>query len=150
MSAAVTPSGKASPSRIGGEVLKSDGYKTESYKPPLINPYDVPTADQLMTRLPGEDLYSGMTPAQRAAQKLMRGLSHHLRQIAGGVNVHFVSHVLSSSLLQVDAEVAQRNLHVRSGGVGGQHQCVGEELAGEGHDAGLARRDIRSKGGERT
>ncbi len=29
------------------------------------------TADQLMTRLPGEDLYSGMTPAQRAAQKLM-------------------------------------------------------------------------------
>lgn len=24
-----------------------------------------------MTRLPGEDLYSGMTPAQRAAQKLM-------------------------------------------------------------------------------
>lgn len=57
--------------RIGGQVLKANGYKTESYAPPLINPYDVTTADQLMDRLPGEDLYSGMTPAQRAAQQLM-------------------------------------------------------------------------------
>lgn len=57
--------------RVGGEVLKSQGYQTESYKPPLINPYDVTTADQLMQRLPGEDLYSGMTPAQRAAKKLL-------------------------------------------------------------------------------
>ena len=31
----------------------------------------IAAADQLLTRLPGEDLYSGMTPAQRAAQKLM-------------------------------------------------------------------------------
>ena len=57
--------------RVGGKVLKANGYQTESYKPPLINPYDVTTADQHMTRLPGEDLYSGMTPAQRAARKLM-------------------------------------------------------------------------------
>lgn len=57
--------------RVGGQVLKASGYRTESYKPPLVNPYDVTTADQLMTRLPGEDLYSGMTPAQRAAQQLM-------------------------------------------------------------------------------
>jgi len=57
--------------RVGGQVLKDEGYKTESYKPPLINPYSITTADQLMTRLPGEDIYSGMTPAQRAAQKLM-------------------------------------------------------------------------------
>lgn len=56
--------------RAGGQVLESSGYKTESYAPPLVNPYDVTTADQLMTRLPGEDIYSGMTPAQRAAQKL--------------------------------------------------------------------------------
>lgn len=56
--------------RAGGQVLEGKGYTTQSYKPPLINPYDVTTADQLLTRLPGEDLYSGMTPAQRAAQKL--------------------------------------------------------------------------------
>ena len=56
--------------RSGGQVLKDGGYKTESYKPPLVNPYDISTADQLMSRLPGEDIYSGMTPAQRAAQQL--------------------------------------------------------------------------------
>ena len=55
--------------RIGGKVLVSKGYETLSYEPPLINPYDITTADQLMTRLPGEEMYSGMTPAQRAAQK---------------------------------------------------------------------------------
>jgi hypothetical protein len=55
--------------RAGGEPLSDRGYKTESYKPPLINPYDITTADQLMARLPGEDLYNGLTPAQRAAQK---------------------------------------------------------------------------------
>ena len=57
--------------RAGGEVLKASGYQTESYAPPLINPYDVSTADQLMERLPGEDLYSSVTPAQRGAQQLM-------------------------------------------------------------------------------
>ena len=57
--------------RAGGQVLRESGYETKSYKPPLINPYDLTTADRLMARLPGEDMYSGMTPAQRAAEKLM-------------------------------------------------------------------------------
>lgn len=57
--------------RVGGQILKDNGFKTESYKPPLINPYDITTADQLMARLPGETLYSGKTPAQRAAEKLV-------------------------------------------------------------------------------
>lgn len=56
--------------RVGGTPLKGTGYTTESYKPPLVNPYDMTTADQLMARLPGETLYSGMTPAQRAAERL--------------------------------------------------------------------------------
>lgn len=56
--------------RAGGQVLKGAGYQTESYAPPLINPYDITTADMLMERLPGETLYSGMTPADRAAQQL--------------------------------------------------------------------------------
>lgn len=55
--------------RKGAKVLESTGYETLSYKAPLINPYDITTADQLLNRLPGEELYSGMTPAQRAAQK---------------------------------------------------------------------------------
>lgn len=57
--------------RVGGKVLRGSGFQTESYKPPLINPYNVTTADQLMSRLPGEDIYSGRTPAQRSAEKLM-------------------------------------------------------------------------------
>ena len=61
--------------RVGGTVLKGSGYTTQSYKPPLINPYDVTYADQLMARMPGEDMYSGMTPAQRAAQKLIEEYS---------------------------------------------------------------------------
>lgn len=56
--------------RVGGTVLSSEGYKTESYKPPLINPYDITTAEKLMQRLPGETLCSSKTPAQRAAEKL--------------------------------------------------------------------------------
>ncbi len=57
--------------RIGGTVLKEQGYQTNSYKAPLINPYDITTADQLMQRLPGENPYSGKTPADRAAAKLI-------------------------------------------------------------------------------
>lgn len=55
--------------RVGGKVLKANGYQTESYKPPLINPYDVTTADQLMTRLPGEDLYSGHDPCAEGPRR---------------------------------------------------------------------------------
>lgn len=57
--------------RAGGKALLGQGYETKSYKPPLVNPCDVTYADQLMKRRPGEHLYSGMTPAQRAAEKLM-------------------------------------------------------------------------------
>lgn len=31
--------------RKGGKVLSANGYETLSYKPPLINPYDITTAD---------------------------------------------------------------------------------------------------------
>lgn len=57
--------------RVGGKVLKDEGYETVSYKPPLVSPYDITTADQLMERLPGETMYSGRTPADRAAEKLV-------------------------------------------------------------------------------
>lgn len=60
--------------RIGGKVLKSSGYKTENYAPPLVNPYDVTTADRYMTRMPGEDLYSSTTPAQRSGTAVDGGV----------------------------------------------------------------------------
>ncbi|OUN14855.1 phage capsid protein [Gemmiger sp. An87] len=57
--------------RVGGTAMRGKGYQTKSYTPPLINPYIPSTADNLMNRMPGEDLYSGRTPAQRAAEQLM-------------------------------------------------------------------------------
>ena len=55
---------------VGGEIVQSEGYETKSYAPPLINPAIITTADLFLQRLPGEDIYSGRTPADRAAEKL--------------------------------------------------------------------------------
>ena len=55
----------------GGKAVKMNGFQTKSYAAPMISGYIMTTAAQMMTRLPGEDLYSGMTPAERAARKLM-------------------------------------------------------------------------------
>ena len=55
----------------GGKAVKMDGFQTKSYAAPMVSGYIMTTASQMMVRLPGEDLYSGMTPAQRAARKLM-------------------------------------------------------------------------------
>lgn len=56
---------------VGGEIVQSEGYETKSYAPPLINPATVTTADMFLQRLPGEDICSGRTPADRAAEKLV-------------------------------------------------------------------------------
>ena len=56
---------------VGGEIVQNEGYETKSYAPPLINPATVTTADLFLRRLPGEDIYSGRTPADRAAEKLI-------------------------------------------------------------------------------
>ena len=56
---------------VGGQVLRDQGYKTESFTPPLINPLTITTANDALERAPGEDLYSGKTPEERAAQQLI-------------------------------------------------------------------------------
>ncbi len=56
--------------KIGNKVVKNKGYKTETYTPPLVAPSKVTEADQLLKRLAGENPFSGMTPAERAAIKL--------------------------------------------------------------------------------
>ena len=55
---------------VGGEIVQSEGYETKSYAPPLINPAIITTADLFLRRLPGEDIYSGKKPEERAAEKL--------------------------------------------------------------------------------
>lgn len=56
---------------VGGEIVQAEGYETKSYAPPLIDTATISTADQLLERLPGEDMYSGKTPVDRAAEKLI-------------------------------------------------------------------------------
>lgn len=56
--------------RIGSKTVANKGYTTKSYTPPLVAPDKITTVDDLLTRLPGESLVSGMTPAERAVQKL--------------------------------------------------------------------------------
>lgn len=72
---------------VGGEIVQSEGYETKSYAPPLINPATISTADQYMERLPGEDLFSGRTPADRAAEKLIEEYTYTNKQKKININV---------------------------------------------------------------
>lgn len=56
--------------KIGGKVVTGSGYQTREYTPPMVVPDKVSTAETYMTRLAGENPYSGMSPAARAAQAL--------------------------------------------------------------------------------
>lgn len=58
--------------KLGAETMELEGYETKSYKPPMVNPDLVTTAENYMHRAPGEILYSGKTPEQRAAEQLAR------------------------------------------------------------------------------
>lgn len=58
--------------KLGAETMDLEGYETKSYKPPMVNPDLVTTAESYLHRAPGETLYSGRTPAQRAAEQLVR------------------------------------------------------------------------------
>lgn len=61
--------------RIGGKTVENSGYKTETFIPELVAPDKITTADDLMSRLPGENLYGGMSPAERAQMKFAEDLA---------------------------------------------------------------------------
>lgn len=61
--------------KIGGKVVERLGYRTNTYKAPMLAPKLATTAEQLLKRLPGEPLYSGMSPEDRAAEQLGRDLA---------------------------------------------------------------------------
>lgn len=58
-----------------GKVVERLGYRTNTYKAPMINPKLPTTAEQLQKRLAGESLYSGLSPDDRAAEQLGRDLA---------------------------------------------------------------------------
>ena len=67
---------------IGGKIVPNTGYETKTYTPPLVAPEKVTTIDDLLERRPGEQLYSGKTPAQRAVEKMADDFIELREQIA--------------------------------------------------------------------
>lgn len=61
--------------KIGGKTVDGLGYKTESYEPPEVSPDMVTTAEDMLQRSPGENIYGGESPATRAAKKLGQDLA---------------------------------------------------------------------------
>lgn len=55
---------------VGGKAVKNTGYETKTYTPPLVAPDKVTTIDDILTRQAGENPYSGISPAQRAVNKM--------------------------------------------------------------------------------
>lgn len=52
---------------IGGKVVERDGFRTETFKPEMLAPKTVTTAEDIMKRAAGETIYGGSTPDERAA-----------------------------------------------------------------------------------
>lgn len=56
--------------KIAGQVIEREGFSTSTIEPPMIKPMRVTEAETLLKRLAGEELYSGMTAEERAAELL--------------------------------------------------------------------------------
>jgi hypothetical protein len=57
-----------------GSVMARDGYTTNSYKPAMLKPKRAASDVDWMKRLPGEAVYSGMGPDERAAKLYIEDL----------------------------------------------------------------------------
>lgn len=58
--------------KIGGVTIDNEGYQTNTYEPPLVAPNKITTVDDILKRTPGESLYNGKSPNQRAVEKMQR------------------------------------------------------------------------------
>ena len=60
--------------KIGIE-LKKEGFETKTYRPPLIGLDDITTAEDLITRNIGENIYASKSPQERADEMLLRDMA---------------------------------------------------------------------------
>lgn len=58
--------------KIGGVTIENEGFQTNTYEPPLVAPNTITTVDDILKRTPGESLYNGKSPDQRAIEKMQR------------------------------------------------------------------------------
>lgn len=56
--------------KLGGKVIPNKGYSTKSYTAPLVAPEKITEAEEMLNRIAGEQITSGMNPAERAVRKL--------------------------------------------------------------------------------
>jgi len=56
--------------KLGGETIANSGFQIKSYTPPLVAPDKVTSVTDLETRMAGENIYSGTSPAERAIKKI--------------------------------------------------------------------------------
>ena len=57
-----------------GSVMAREGYTTNSYKPAMLKPKRAASAPDWMQRLPGETIYNGVSPDERAARLYIEDL----------------------------------------------------------------------------
>lgn len=68
--------------RGGAELIEKTGYDTKTFTIPMLAPATLTEAEELLSRMPGEAVYSGMSPEQRAVRKL----SEELRQLRDSID----------------------------------------------------------------
>lgn len=61
--------------KIGGKTVDRLGYRTETYEPPEVSPDMVTSAEDLLKRSAGEDVYGAMSPEERAADQMGRDMA---------------------------------------------------------------------------
>ncbi|HDV9491845.1 MULTISPECIES: major capsid protein [Citrobacter freundii complex] len=58
----------------GSKTVERRGFETKTLQPPLVAPDLVTTAEQLLNRQPGENIYNAKSPQERAAEQLGKDL----------------------------------------------------------------------------
>lgn len=61
--------------KIGGKTVDRQGFRVDEFEPPEVSPDMITTAEDIMNRAPGENVYGAMSPEERAAEQLGRDLA---------------------------------------------------------------------------
>lgn len=134
--------------KIGGKTVERDGYTTNSYEAPEVSPDMITTAEDILKRAPGQPVYGGIDPNQRASEQLGEDLAELDNMITRREEV-MAAEALFTGKITVIGEGYDEELHYWPADPAEQPY---EELAGnavwDGSDANpmvdlrQARRDI--------
>ncbi|AWK52215.1 major capsid protein [Clostridium beijerinckii] len=95
--------------RIGGKVMKREGFKTSVITTPKIAPIRVITADDIKKRTPGESVYSTKTPEERAIVMLANDLVE-LDDAITRREEWMCAQVLLGEVIDIDVEGATQSI----------------------------------------